>query len=59
MVSECFSENGTGNIQIMESRMNVEKLQDIFHFNLKESVAKLELSNEYIFQHDNDLKHTA
>ena len=38
--------------------MNTDKHQDIFNSNLKEPVAKLELSNKLIFQQDNNPKHT-
>ena len=58
MVSAIF-ESVTGNIQIIEGRMNKEKYQDVLSSNLQESVEKLELSNEWIFQQDNNTKHTA
>ena len=34
--------------------MNAEEYKDILNSSLQESVAKLELSNELIFQQDND-----
>ena len=44
---------------MIEGRMNAEKYHDILNSNLQESVTKLELSNEWIFQQDTDPKHTA
>ena len=59
MVWGCFSLNGTSNMKIIEGRLNAKKYQGTLNYNLKESVAKLELSNEWIFQQDNDPNHTA
>ena len=53
-----FSANGTDEIQIIEGRMIAEKYQDLLNSNLKEAVAKLELSNEWVFKEDNNFKHT-
>ena len=57
MVRGYFSENCTGNIQIIEGRISAEKYQYIFNSNLNESAAKQELSNKLIFQQDNDPTH--
>ena len=38
MVWGCFSVNGTGNIQIIKSLMNVVKYKDILGSNVQESV---------------------
>ena len=51
---EFFFVNGTGDIHIIEGTMNAEEYKDILNSSLQESVAKLELSNELIFQQDND-----
>ena len=49
MVCWCFSAKVTDNIQVVESRMKAEEYQDIYDSNLQESVVKLELSNELVF----------
>ena len=37
--------------------MNAEKYHDILNANSHETVVKLELPNEWVFQQDNDLNH--
>ena len=39
--------------------MNAGKYQDIFNSNSQETLAKLQLSNEWIIHQDTDPKHTA
>ena len=48
-----------GCVEMIESRINAEKYEDISNFNLQVFVAKIELSNKWFFQPDNDPKHTA
>ena len=38
--------------------MNSEKCQDILNLNLQKSIAKLELSNEWVIHQDTDPKNT-
>ena len=59
MIWECFSAKVIGKISIIDSKMNAEKYKQILHKNLMFSVESLELPSDYIFQQDNDPKHTA
>ena len=59
MLWGCMAANGVGNLQFIESTMNRFKYLDILKENLKNSADKLELGADYVFQHDNDPKHTA
>lgn len=55
----CFGWSGVGNIAHIEGMMTAEKYIDILCKNLEESILKLGLENSFIFQQDNDPKHTA
>jgi transposase len=59
MVWGCFSFNGTGELEIIEGTMNSIKYIKILEDNLQSSVAKLCLGPDWLFQQDNDPKHTA
>lgn len=59
LVWGCMSWNGTGNLTYIDNIMNAEKYVDILRHNLKSSAEKLGISDTYIFQQDNDPKHTA
>ncbi|OXA40190.1 Transposable element Tcb1 transposase [Folsomia candida] len=59
MVWGCFSSAGPGNMEFVETTMNQHIYQDILNGNVKSSAAKLALGRRYIFQQDNDPKHTA
>lgn len=59
MIWGCFAWSGVGNLVHIESTMTAEKYIDILCENLEESVLKLGLENDFIFQQDNDPKHTA
>ncbi len=59
MLWGCFSASGTGNLVKVEGIMNKEKYVEILKENLKQSAVKLGLSRRFIFQHDNDPKHTS
>lgn len=59
MIWGCFSANGVGKISIINGRMNAESYQNILEDNLMPSVEKLKLPSDWIFQQDNDPKHTA
>ena len=54
MIWGCFSAKGVGKISVIDSKMNAQKIQK----NLS-SVESFELPSDYIFQQDNDPKHTA
>ena len=59
MIWGCFSAKGVGKMSIIDSKMNAEKYQEILQENLMASVEKLRLPPDWIFQQDNDPKHTA
>ena len=58
MVWACFSSAGAGNICIIDGIMNSEVYCRILDTHLALSVKKFKLKN-YIFQQDNDPKHTS
>lgn len=59
MVWGCMAANGVGNLVFIESTMDRFKYLDILKENLNASAEKLELGPDYVFQQDNDPKHTA
>lgn len=58
MVWACFSFYGTGRLEIIENTMNSTYYVDLLSRNLQASAIKMGL-NEFIFQQDNDPKHTS
>ena len=58
MLWGCFSAKGTGRLHRIERRMN-GAMWDILGDNLLPSVRVLKMGRGWVFQHDNDLKHTA
>ena len=59
MVWGCFSSSGVGNLCFIESNMDRFLYREILQKNLLQSCQKLGLENSFVFQHDNDPKHTA
>lgn len=59
MVWGCMSARGVGELVIIDGIMNAEKYVEVLRGNLKKSVQKLGIENSYLFQQDNDPKHTA
>jgi len=59
MVWGCFSANGVGKLVFIDGIMRKEDYLKILKDNLRQSVAMVNLGNEFIFQHDKDPKHTA
>lgn len=59
MVWGCFSWHGIGNLVLVSGKMNADLYIDIINENLEESVVKMELEDGFVFQQDNDPKHTA
>ena len=55
----CFSANGTGNISVIDGRMNAAAYQNILVANFMISVENLELNLDGIFKKDNVPKHPA
>lgn len=55
----CFAWFGQGNLVKINGIMTADGYIDILNENLEESVLKIDLENDFIFQQDNDTKHTA
>ena len=54
----CFSAEGTGRLHCIEGRMDGAMYREILAYNLLPSVRALKMGGGFVFQHDNDLKHT-
>ena len=59
MLWGCFAAAGTGQLQKVDGIMRKEQYLEILKHNLKSSARKLKLGRNWIFQQDNDPKHTA
>ena len=59
MLWGCFSAKGTGRLHRIEGRMNGAMYLEILGDNLLPSVRALKMVCGWVFQHDNDPKHTA
>lgn len=59
MVWGCFAWSGVGELAQIDGIMNADKYIDILSENLEPSVLKIGLENGFLFQQDNDPKHTA
>ncbi|GFU86386.1 transposable element Tc1 transposase [Trichonephila clavipes] len=59
MVWGCMASNGVGNLVFIDGIMDHMLFIDILNSNLKKSAKKLGLDGNFIFQQDNDPKHTA
>jgi len=59
MVWRCFSWNGIGTLALIDGIMNAEKYIEILNENLEVAVLKMGLNEGFVFQQDNDPKHTA
>lgn len=59
MVWGCMAASGVGNLVFIESTMNKTDYLTILKDNLQPSVDKLGLDQTWVFQQDNDPKHTA
>jgi transposase len=59
MVWGCFSSNGTGELEMINGRMNGEMYREILEKKLRKSTVSLGHDRDFVFQHDNDPKHTA
>uniref|UniRef100_A0AAZ3P821 Tc1-like transposase DDE domain-containing protein n=1 Tax=Oncorhynchus tshawytscha TaxID=74940 RepID=A0AAZ3P821_ONCTS len=59
MLWGCFSAGGTGAIHKIDGNMREENYVDILKQHLKTSVRKLKLGRKWVFQMDNDPKHTS
>ena len=59
MLWGCFSAKGTGRLHRIKGRINGAIYLDILGDNLLPSVRALKMGRGWVFQHDNDPKHTA
>ncbi|GFV81217.1 calpain-A [Trichonephila clavipes] len=59
MVWGCMASNGVGNLVFTDGILDHKLYIDILNNNLKESAKKLGLDGNFIFQQENDPKHTA
>ena len=59
MLWGCFSAKGTGWLHRIEGKMNGALYREILADNLLPSVRALKMGRGWVFQHDNDPKHTA
>lgn len=59
MVWGCMAANGVGNLVFIDSIMDHKAYLQILKDNLQESREKLGLPDDFLFQQDNDPKHTA
>lgn len=59
MVWGCFAASGVGELDFIETTMNAQGYVQILEKNVPLSVAKLDLPGHWIFQQDNDPKHTS
>ena len=59
MVWGCFSYNGVGRLVIIEEVLTSVGYKRILVQNLADSCNMLELPEDFVFQQDNDPKHTA
>lgn len=59
LVWGCMASNGVGNLYFIEDTMTALMYIDILRHNLKASAKNLGLETSFIFQQDNDPKHTA
>uniref|UniRef100_A0AAY5KUE3 Transposase Tc1-like domain-containing protein n=1 Tax=Esox lucius TaxID=8010 RepID=A0AAY5KUE3_ESOLU len=59
MLWGCFSAKGTGRLHSIEGRMDGAMYRKILANNLLPSVRALKMGRGWVFQHDNDPKHTA
>ncbi len=59
MLWGCFSAKGTGRLHRIEGRMDEAMYRSFFANNLLPSVRALKMGCGWVFQHDNDPKHTA
>lgn len=58
MIWDCYAASGSGQLAIIEGRMNLQVYQfNILQENIKVSVHQLKLTRGWVMQQDNDPKH--
>ena len=58
MLWGCFSAKGTGRLHRIEGQLDGAMYCKILNENLLSSARTLKMGHGWVFQHDNDLKHT-
>lgn len=59
MIWACFCSKGTGELKIIEGKMNALMYRDVLSEKLMQSVHSFHFENGFVFQQDNDPKHTS
>jgi transposase len=59
MIWGCFAASGTGKYEFIDTTMDQYVYQGIISRNVKESARNLSLGRQFVFQQDQDPKHTA
>ena len=59
MLWGCFAAGGSGALHKIDGIMRKDNYVDILKQHLKTSVGKLKLGRKWVFQMDNDSKHTS
>lgn len=59
MIWGCFSGHGMGQLTEVSGRMDAVMYRDILDTHLISSAVQIGIESDYIFQHDNDPKHTS
>ena len=55
----CFSANGLGSLHIIYDTLTGAKYKEILEEHLFKDANKMQIEDDYYFQHDNDPKHTS
>ena len=55
----CFSYNGVGEFYWIKDKLDADKYHYILQYKMRKSVRKLFGNGDYVFQHDNNSKHTS
>lgn len=59
MVWGCMAASGVGKLVFIDGRVDQYVYKDILQKNLIVSARQLKIKSDFVFQHDNDPKHTA
>lgn len=59
MIWGCMAASGAGKLVFIDGRMDQFVYRNILEQNLMESARQLNIESDFVFQHDNDPKHTA
>ena len=59
MIWACFCSKGIGELKIIEGRMNALMYRDILNEKLMKQIHSFQFENGFVFQQDNDPKHTS